>query len=323
MTALQFLASLPALLGFTGFVIYYFIQRNQSGDQVTLKIVDKLRVAGADRLPPNVEKLDATSLAKLIDGDTSLRGKISDQDFQLLRDVLHQQSVASLVVYGASSLMFLGGIAFYVYLNPPAKPVKLSNITVQDTNPASHGVLVDLDNLKVAWSSDGDPEDVTILVQEVATGQKSLVKTVRSTDNEVVFSPTEYAPILGNRQRGETNSIRVVAQSKSSSFMSKPFDVSVGITVMAVRFTNEHRIKIAALIDGSMIDFYDFEANLLVWGKNSKTGDSDLFKFGGRIEYGKNDFPTDPAVVYDWTTAKVGYLGPDPVNIVRATFQGR
>src|SRR5882724_944984 len=146
MTTIQFLSGLPALLGFTGIVIFYFFQRNRRGDQITLNIVSKLRAQAADRLPANAEKLDATTLAKLIESDTNLRSRIDDQDFQLLLDALKQQFITSLAVYGACAIIFLVGIALYVYMNPSAKPVTLSNFSIESDDPSSKGLAVDLDD---------------------------------------------------------------------------------------------------------------------------------------------------------------------------------
>jgi hypothetical protein len=39
----SFLAALPAILGFAGFVLYQFLGTNRSGDEITRRIVDKLR----------------------------------------------------------------------------------------------------------------------------------------------------------------------------------------------------------------------------------------------------------------------------------------
>ncbi|GFD71367.1 hypothetical protein KUL113_07870 [Tenacibaculum sp. KUL113] len=44
MSIYSFLASLPALLGILGFVIYQVTQSQGKGDAVTSKIVEKLRI---------------------------------------------------------------------------------------------------------------------------------------------------------------------------------------------------------------------------------------------------------------------------------------
>ena len=64
MSVMQFLSSLPALLGITGFVVYYFLSRNRGGDRITLDIVAKLlkRLRSVCRL--KLRKLDSATLAR-------------------------------------------------------------------------------------------------------------------------------------------------------------------------------------------------------------------------------------------------------------------
>src|SRR5262245_34586031 len=115
MGAMQFLSTLPAILGLAGFVVYYFLSRNRGGDQITLDIVAKLRRDLPDYLPAEAEKLNPATLEHLIDSDAAIRSKVSDQDFQLLRDALRQQFITSIIVYALCAIVFLSGIALYVY----------------------------------------------------------------------------------------------------------------------------------------------------------------------------------------------------------------
>jgi hypothetical protein len=132
---MQFLSSLPALLGLTGFVVYYFLSRNRGGDRITLDIVEKLRQVAPERMPAQPEKLDPTTLAKLIESDTTLRSKVSEQDSQLLRDALRQQFITSVVVYGLCGVIFLAGIGLYVYASTRPTPVSISSISAESTDP--------------------------------------------------------------------------------------------------------------------------------------------------------------------------------------------
>jgi hypothetical protein len=43
MTPYSFLAALPTLLALAGFVVYQLVGTNRSGDEITRRIVDKLR----------------------------------------------------------------------------------------------------------------------------------------------------------------------------------------------------------------------------------------------------------------------------------------
>jgi hypothetical protein len=70
-----------------------------------------------------------------------------------------------------------------------------------------------------------------------------------------------------------------------------------------------------------MIDFYDFEAKLLVWA--SAPGQTPApITYGGKIHYGQNDVRFDATFTYDWSSAKVVYFGPDDRRIVRTQLLG-
>jgi hypothetical protein len=288
MGAMQFLSTLPAILGLTGFVVYFFLARNRKGDRITLDIVGKLRREAPDRLAPGSEKLDAASLAKLIEGDATLRAKVSEQDFELLRDALRQQFITSLMVYGVCGLIFLAGIVFFVYMSVRPTPVSLSSISAESTEQVAQGLAVDLDSLWVHWSSQGDPEDVGVALEEMDTQRRTAAKTVRSTEGEVVFSAEDYAGILKNRAHGGQNRLRVVIQTAKEAFMSSEFAMRVGTTILAAR-VEPLRIKIMGMIDNRVIDFYDFEAKFLVWASASGQAPSPI-TYGGQIKYGQNDF---------------------------------
>jgi hypothetical protein len=268
MSALQFLASLPAVLGLAGFVIFYFLRRNQSGDQITREIVAKLRRGAPDRLPAHPENLTRATLTRLVENDAGLRSQISDQDFQLLRDALRQQFVTSLTVYGLCGFIFLVGVALYTYVSIRPKPVSVSSISVQSADQATGGALVDLYPLRVVWNSDGDPEDLSILLEELNSHRRTSAKTVRSTEDAIVFDPEEYKIILTDRSHGGFNRLRAVLQSVKTTFLSSEVHVSVGTTIL-VALMEPTRLKIIGIIDNSAIPYYNFEAELLVWASSS------------------------------------------------------
>jgi hypothetical protein len=317
---MQFLSSLPALLGLTGFVVYYFLVRNRAGDQITLDIVGKLRREAPGRLPEGADRLDSGALARLIEGDANIRAKVSEQDFQLLRDALRQQFVTSLTVYLTCGVIFLAGVALFVYMSIQPTPVSMSSISVESVAADAQGLSVDLDQLRVRWLSSGDREDVAIALEEMDTQRRTASKNVSSGEGQAVFSPDDYKPILRDRSRGGQNRMRAVIQTNKHTYLSPEFALRVGITILAVHI-DPLRIKIAGMIDSRMIDFYDFEAKLVVWARAAGQPSAPV-TYGGQIKYGHNDFALDPGLEYDWSTVKLVYFGPDDRRIVRNELMG-
>jgi len=316
----QFLSSLPAVLGLTGFVVYYFLLRNRGGDRITLDIVAKLRQAAPDRVPAQPERLDPAALAKLIEGDNTLRSKISDQDFQLLRDALRQQFIVAIVVYVLCGLVFLAGVGLYVYVANRPTPLSISAISAESTDTAAEGLAVDLDGLRVRWTASGEPEDIAVSLEAMDSQRRTAAKTVRSSQAQAVFSAVEDRPILTSREHDGENRLRIVIQSAKSLFFSPEFSMKVGTTIMVVHI-EPTRIKIIGTIDNTAIQYYDFEARLLVWARAPQQQPAPV-TLGGRIKYGHNDFQLDPGLRYDWSTVKLAFLGPDDRRVVRTEFLG-
>lgn len=315
MNAATFLTSLPALLGLTGFVIYYLVRRGRGANQVTLKIVAKLRRTSPGRLPSGAEKFDTTTLAKLIDSDAGLRAQVDAQDFQLLRDALRQDFLSGLAVYGLCAVVFFGGLAFYVWSLSLPHAVSISSIGAESTDSRARDAAVDLDSLKIHWLSSGDPEDVSVALQAMDTTRQTVSRTVRSSDGSITIQPADYYDILTNRDHGGQNLLRVVVQSSKKAFYSPAFPMYVATRILAARM-DARRIKIVAMIDDSPIPFYDFEAKLLLWGRQPGQKPAPI-TYGGNIHYGRNDIHLDPNVTYDFSSAKLLYFGPDDSRFVR------
>ena len=320
MSAMKFLSSLPALLGLTGFVVYYFLLRNRGGDKITVDIVAKLRRDMPERLPAHPEALSPAALTQLIEGDAQLQSKVSEQDFQLLRDALRHQFITSVIVYGMCFLVFLAGVGLYVYVSTRVVPVSLTSISTESTDPTAGDLAVDLDGVRIRWSATGDPEDIAVSLEAMDSHRRTAPKSVRSTESQIVFSAAEYRPILSNREHAGVNRLRAVLQTEQMSFFSPEFPMHVGTTILAVHI-EPMRIKIAGMIDNTAIPNYDFEAKLLLWARVSKQ-ELAPFTYGGTIKYGHNDFLLEPALAYEWSTAKLVFLGPDDRRVVRTQILG-
>lgn len=315
MSVLEFIASLPALLAITGFVVYYILKRNRTGDRITLEIVGKLRREHPDRLPSGAEKLTPAALARLVQHDSALRAKVSEQDFTLLRDTLRHQFITLTLVYSLCAVVFLSGVGLYAYVSSRPQPLKISSISAASTDPAANGLPVDLDDRRIRWLAAGDPEDVAVSLEAMDTQQRTRAKTVRSSNSQVIFSPDDYRDLLANRSHGGENRLRVVIQSAKAIFVSPDFELHVGTTILAVRM-DPLRIKITGMIDNSAIPFYDFDAKLLLWANAAGAAPSPL-TIGGAITYGNSDFELDASLHYRWDTAKLMYFGPDDPRTVR------
>src|SRR2546429_99139 len=114
--------------------------------------------------------------------------------------------------------------------------------------------------------------------------------------------------------------MRAVLQTTHAAFFSSEFPIQVGTIILAVHI-EPLRVKIIGMIDNTAIPDYDFEAKLLLWARAPGKEPAPI-TYGGKIHYGQNDFMLDPALRYDFASAKLAYLGPDDQRIARTRLLG-
>jgi hypothetical protein len=305
----EFLATLPAILGIVGFIVYKLLEANRQGSQLSKDIVTKLRLEQPERFKEHAQ-LNSEDLVKLLEQDNDLRSKVSNQDFQLLRQSLTHAHTQAVVVYVICAILFLVGAALYTYRLVQPEPLKIDNITVSSTHEKSEGIPVDTDPLEVRWESSGQEKELRVSLANVNSGERGREIQALSTDGRAIFAAEDYSSILVNRNFPGINRIRVILQADDEVYRSNPLDLHVGLMIMAVNFGK--RLKIAATIDRSLYQSYDFEALLVAWSHDG----NDTLSLGGVID-GQKNWPLSNSDAYNWQTAKIVYLGPDDPRYVR------
>jgi hypothetical protein len=314
MSTNAFLAALPALLAIAGFVIYQLIGHQRAAQDITKDIVGKLRTA-APTEAAKIEGLAPRQVASKLKWDHELRRLVSDQDFQLLTRVSQQEFVKALVVYGLIGLLFVTGVAAFVYVQTRPKPLAVSDWHLESTHPDAKGLAVDLDDLKLTWKAEGPAEDLTVALENLDTRRRTEARMVSSAQQYVIFPKDTYREVLAHRDRRSVNRVRAVARGSHDTFTSSEFSLHVGIRITAIPIADENSIWLTALIDNTAIPYYQYEAKLLVWPKKRSDG----------IISTDNETMKNPKMVFtfgnfdalDLNTVKVAYFGPDDARLVR------
>ncbi len=313
MTINTFLASLPAILGLVGFVIYQLLRHNRAGDDIRKRIIDRLRVARPDT-PVEYSRLTPTQLQVKLTADGELSALVSKQDFRLLQQALKQRFVESLVVYGVTGVLFLGGVAMFVRTVLTSNELALTDFHLESTAPEAHGLAVDLDTLAATWKSRGSAANLECFLENVQTLRRSEGIRTSSTEQRVLFSPDSYNRILLERERGKVNRVRVVCGDGKHSFVSQEFMLYVGIKVVVFYDPERKELLVTALIDNSSIPHYYFEAKVLI----QKRGPTlDFASYGDAMSTPKTTFTIAHPEELDLRSTKIAYFGPDDSRIVR------
>jgi hypothetical protein len=175
------------------------------------------------------------------------------------------------------------------------------------------GEPVDLNPLLVRWKSQGEAQLLTAYLENIQTGQRSRAYQVHSADRSVTFCTADYSRILTVRNQGGHNRVRAVLESPSQTFASKEFNVLVGIVLLLV--ATPEKTTLAATIDNTLVQGYQFEAKVLLHKKSSGA----LVTLGGDIT-AKRDFVVAAPASIDWSLTKVVYLGRDDQQTIRTSF---
>ena len=137
--AYSFLSALPALLGIAGFVLYQVVGSNKAGDEISRRIVDKLRRSVSGDAVPD-KRLTPRQVAGLLEQQHRLKEVVGMHDFLLLQQALKQQFILTIIVY-VLTLGFCGWSA-YLFVQPPgaiAIPNTQSSSGINSPNINSSG----------------------------------------------------------------------------------------------------------------------------------------------------------------------------------------
>jgi hypothetical protein len=264
-----FLSALPAILGILGFVVYQFLKSNSQGDQITKKIVEKIR-SQAPEIALNIQGLSPAQLDKKLELDHEINRLVGKQDYQLLKQALRQQFLTTLTVFIICGTLFIVGLSLFAYTSTRPEPLRIDQLHLESVDPEAKGLAVDLDDLRVTWSSTGKDEDVGFQLQNPQTGRTSELLRTSSREGKIIFARKSYEQILDDRELRESNRVRILCQTSKKTFVSDEFQLKVGIQVLTFYDPARQTLETAALIDNSSIPNYIFEAKIIVWRRRPK-----------------------------------------------------
>jgi hypothetical protein len=315
-TTNDFLASLPAILGFTGFAVFWFLRFNYKGDATTRQVLAKVRRSAPD-VAKRLERLRGQQLSNALEHDAELRQVLDAGDQDILRQALRQQFILSLVVLVLSAGLVAFALIMFLRQQSLPQNLKISNFLLESVEGQARGKAVDLDDLAATWKSAGEPEDLLVYLENVQTGRRSRELRTGTQQQRVVFPRETYRPCLDERAPGRSNRLRIVCQGQRAVFQSPEFDVWVGVNIWGFWDQEKGAVRLAAMIDHALVQGYAFEAKVIVWTKGTSP---EVLSFGGPIR-GMADFSVEKPEAIRWDTLSVTYLGPGDASLVRATTE--
>lgn len=281
---IDFLTTLPAILGIVGFVIYLIIKKSASEDPIIKSILEKLKYEEPS-FYQNIEKLSDSEKIKVLKTDYQLREKISEVDRKILDKSLTNQFRTNIFVYSLCVVLLIFGI--YLYSKP--KALNIDSIEIQNTGNDDSDMIVDIDPIKVTWTSTGKDSEVFIVLENIGTGKQSKRYRALASDGFIIFKSNDfhnYDKILDNRFPNESNRIRAIIYSNNESFKSKPFEVKVGVKIIC--YPEQPNILVFnAIIDQYIIENFHFAPKIALFKDT---------KFNGRKIFSSSQYQPKPHI---------------------------
>jgi hypothetical protein len=163
-----FLSALPALLGLAGFVLYQVLGANKSGDEISRRIIEKLRTSLGDEVPPD-RRLTPKQVERILEHRQRFRKLVGEHDFHLLKQALTQQFIITILVY----VLALGFCAWSVHLfvQSTALPQKAKDATGEQIHNSQNSTGKNAPNVISSGSA-----PVTVTIQDQAAPKPGTAK---------------------------------------------------------------------------------------------------------------------------------------------------
>ena len=125
---MDFLTTLPAILGIVGFVIFLILKKSITEDPIIKSVLEKLKY-NEPTFYHSIDSLNKSDKVKVLKTDYKLREKISEGDRRLLDKSLTNQFRTNIFVYTLCTLLLIIGIL--LYLRPV--PLNINSVQIQNT----------------------------------------------------------------------------------------------------------------------------------------------------------------------------------------------
>jgi hypothetical protein len=195
---------------------------------------------------------------------------MSENDRRILDKSLSNQFRTNIFVYSLCAFLLVFGI--YLYSSP--KPLLISNIEIQNTDSTDRDMIVDIDPIKITWTSTGNDGEVFIVLENIETGKQSKRYRALASDGFIEIKPNDFDnfdKILSNRIPNKSNRIRTIIYSEKESFKSKPFDIKVGVKIICYPEPPCFLI-FNAIVDQIIIENFHFAPRITLFKDNHFNG---------------------------------------------------
>lgn len=301
----KFLALLPAILSFTGFVIYLTTKRSKDSSSIVKSIVDTIKAKSSDIVDID-ERLSPKQVYNLINSHTEFREKLSSGDYNLFTKIIKSEQKRN-VTYGLITILLVC-VSLFAFFKVEQFQSKLTFSDVRLSGKFD-GQKMNLpttkDNLIINWDFQGNDEDIRISLTSVNHNQTSDIFFCRAKDGQLTINNNNLEKIWGCPSMDDSFPVRITFQTSKNTYTFGPFEINTALSVLYHLDLNSNKVEVftQTMNCGLLDSNYDFK--IVSWSKDKLQIESLNIK----VENGKGigQFPT--AFPIAKSTVKTIYFG--------------
>lgn len=309
----KYLALLPAILSFTGFVIYLLLRKKNETSPIVKIILETIK-SKSENLPELDKRLGARQVFKIINKHEEFRKRLSKNDYDLLLYAIRAENRRK-VLYGIITFFILG-ISIFAYFKLEQYQNRLSFadlIIYGHFNNREYFTPTTKDDLVLKWDYEGENEEVEMSITSITENKKVDGFRFYAKDKKIIIRNQDLQELWGCPGLRDVFQIRVSIQTDKDIYTFGPFDIKTALTVIYYFQKVSNKIEIATQTMNCGLLTVDYDITIVAWSKNELRIESlDLNIKDGKAE---GQFPEDFEI--DKASIKIGYYGKYSDSIVR------
>lgn len=308
----DFLALLPAVLSFVGFVLY-LIWKNKKESPVVISIVDAIRSKSQD-LPELDKRLSAKKIFQLINSHPELREKLSQNDYNLLQYAIRSENRKDYLYGMLTILMVAISIFAYTKIEERQNRLRFSDVELKGQyNSNVYDISTTRDDLFISWNYEGTSEPVRVKIKCINNGKSLEAIEIMPDDDFLIVSNESLLQLWGCPGIDDKFHIRISFQTSADTYVFGPLGIATALTVLYYFNQAEKELEIMTQTLNCGLLPVDYNLKAVAWSKSAARIESrDIEVRNGKASV---QFPDDFDI--DKKTLKIMLTGDYPDSIVR------
>ncbi|QJB29893.1 hypothetical protein HF329_00650 [Chitinophaga oryzae] len=228
---LKFLALLPAILSFVGFIVYLIWRNNQAPSPILSEIINIVR-SNSGGLPILDKRLTAKQTFDLINQHQELREKLTANDYFLLQKIVKSDETRMIIFAIICLIITAFSIFGYYKINQEDRRLVISDVKIKGYfTDKIYPLPTTKDDFYLNWIYKGEDEDVNVSVTVIESGKRSKNIVCRAKDGSLRIPLVYLNELWGCPTLSDLFSIRINMQTSDNLQTFGPFYIRPALTI--------------------------------------------------------------------------------------------